>query len=232
MARPRRAVIWHSHGDRHRAIGPVEAILIPVKALGEAKQRLSSLLSPHERTELGLAMLADVLAETARWKMRFIVTRDPQASDLGRSLGCEIVPEHETGLNAALALGTKHAMAAGVRRLLVLPADVPAVSEKDLCALFAFPEQVVIVSSSDGGTTALLRSPPDVIQTAFGDDSARKHLRKAASAGVRARHARTASLLLDVDDYSDLMDLAEQSLERRSATLARKLAGRSRGPGA
>lgn len=210
----------------------MEAILIPVKTLGDAKQRLSSFLTPQERTELGLAMLADVLAETAGWKMRFLVTRDPRASDLGRSLGCEIVPEHEAGLNAALALGTKHAIAANVRRLLVLPADVPAVTEEDLCALFAFSEQVVVVSSSDGGTTALLRSPPDVIGTAFGDDSARTHLGKAGSAGVRARHARAASLLLDVDDYSDLMDLAEQPLERRSAALARKLAGRSRGRGA
>ena len=42
-------------------------ILIPVKNLKEAKQRLASVLSQAERTELARAMLQDVTAALASW---------------------------------------------------------------------------------------------------------------------------------------------------------------------
>lgn len=171
-------------------------------------------------------MLADILNETRPWKTRFVVTRDPHASELGRSLGCEIIGEQEAGLNPALSLGTKYALAAGVERLLILPADVPAVSRRDVAALFGCREDVVVASSRDGGTTAMLRSPPDAIETAFGPDSARMHLEAAQTAGLKARHARPGSLQLDVDEYVDLQRLGAMSLDRQSIRLARGLSRR------
>ena len=45
-------------------------ILIPVKNLKDAKQRLASVLDQPERTELARAMLADVTEAIASWKSR------------------------------------------------------------------------------------------------------------------------------------------------------------------
>lgn len=205
----------------------MDAILIPVKSLEKSKQRLADRLTPEQRIDLGLAMLTDVLAETRGWPARFLVTPDPRASELARSFGVETIFENGEGnLNTALAAGTTHAVAAGVRRLLVLPADVPAVVRADLCTLFDYREAVVVASSADGGTAGMLRSPPDVMATAFGEGSALLHLKAAAVAGLSVRHVRVESLLLDVDDFEDLAHLARMPLGRRSVLLARALCGR------
>lgn len=208
----------------------MEAILIPVKRLGEAKQRLSGHFTSEQRVTLGLAMLADILAETRDWRNRFIVTADDQAAEVGRALGCHIIEEHEGGLNLALSQGTEHAGTMGVRRLLTLPADVPAVSRTDLRKLFSYEEEVVIAPSLDGGTTALLRTPPGVMETAFGPGSAQAHLQAARRAGLTARKVKFASLVLDVDTFRDLQRLAALPLNRRSVKLARQLAGRDLPP--
>src|SRR4029077_16495862 len=57
-------------------------ILIPVKNLANAKQRLASLLDQVTRTELAQAMLFDVLEALATWANRpevSLVTSDPFA---------------------------------------------------------------------------------------------------------------------------------------------------------
>ena len=45
-------------------------ILVPVKNLADAKQRLSSILSPEERFALAQAMCEDVLQALAHWQSR------------------------------------------------------------------------------------------------------------------------------------------------------------------
>lgn len=207
-------------GDR-----AVDAIVIPVKALAGAKQRLAEHLSPEDRARIGLAMLADVLTETAGWECRYLVTSDPRAAELGISFGYEVVVDKGAGLNSALEWGTQHAVSAGARRLLVLPADVPAVTREDVEMLFSYPEDVVVCSSEDGGTNAILRSPPAVIRPAFGPGSAEVHLEAARQAGLTAKQVQLESLILDVDDLDDLKRLAGLPLERKSVVLARELAG-------
>ena len=49
-------------------------ILVPVKNLADAKQRLSSILSPEERFALAQAMCEDVLQALASWQSRPAVT--------------------------------------------------------------------------------------------------------------------------------------------------------------
>ena len=55
-------------------------ILIPVKNLDTAKQRLASVLDQPARTALAQVMLQDVLARLAEWTQRpavAVVTSDP-----------------------------------------------------------------------------------------------------------------------------------------------------------
>jgi 2-phospho-L-lactate guanylyltransferase len=86
---------------------------------------------------------------------------------------------------------------------------------------------VIVPDRHGSGTNALLLAPPDVIEPAFGPDSARRHRERAAAAGAHCQLAHPRSLLLDVDTASDLDALraalathAERA-ERTRALLAR-----------
>ena len=60
-------------------------ILIPVKNLSSAKQRLASVLDQPSRTALAQAMLHDVLTTLHTWKERppvAVVTSEPYAVEL------------------------------------------------------------------------------------------------------------------------------------------------------
>ena len=65
--------------------GPAAVILVPVKNLSSAKQRLAAVLDQPSRTELAQAMLHDVLTALHDWKNRpqvALVTSDPYAVNL------------------------------------------------------------------------------------------------------------------------------------------------------
>ena len=65
------------------------------------------------------------------------------------------------------------------------------------------------------GTNALLLTPPDVIEPAFGPDSRALHEQAAAAAGVPCTVEQVATLALDVDTADDLADLRIALANRR-----------------
>ena len=71
-------------------------ILVPVKNLVDAKQRLSPILSPEERFALAQAMCEDVLQALASWQSRppvAVVTSDSFARDLAARFNFEVVAD-------------------------------------------------------------------------------------------------------------------------------------------
>ncbi len=204
----------------------MDAILIPVKRFGQSKMRLAQSLPVHSRRRLGLAMLADVLRATEKWDHRYIVTADLDAEAVGLAFGCELVADPGEELNAAIDAGTRAAIRDGVGRLLVLPADVPAVTADDVTRIFAAPEPVVLAGSWDGGTNALLRSPPGAIASQFGPKSADAHAAAAAGNGLECGTVDAQSLYYDIDRIEDLQRLAKLPGDRESIKIARELATR------
>jgi 2-phospho-L-lactate/phosphoenolpyruvate guanylyltransferase len=204
---------------------PGHAILIPAKQLSTAKSRLGAWLGPSERRELAAAMLADVVHATAAWRERFVVTGDAVLAEIAAASGCLPIPDPGDGLNAALRAGGLRAARAGAASLLVLPSDVPLVAEEDVAGLFATEAAVVVARSLDGGTTGLLRTPPGVIDPAFGPHSAHLHAQVAMRAGVSVAVVAPPSLALDVDGLADLQRLAAATAARRSVAVARRVLG-------
>jgi 2-phospho-L-lactate guanylyltransferase len=187
------------------------------------------MLDKEARAQLSLTMLLDVLTalcRTRRFAEIVLVTRDVRGARLGTAKGARILPEgHSRGLNRAVRKGIRLAEREGVDQVLIIPADVPLVRPMDLERILRAgrEKEVVIVPSYDeGGTNALLLSPPTVMPVAFGRDSFRRHCRVAQNRNLRVRVLRLRSLQLDVDTPSDLKRLRLTSGNTKSQTLLRR----------
>ncbi len=118
---------------------PAAWAIVPVKALGEAKQRLSGVLPPEARRRLMLAMLHDVLATLAqveRIARVLVVTPDAEVAGVAQQLGASVLREEQArGHSAAAAAGFAHALANGAVQALAVPADAPCVTPGELSRL-------------------------------------------------------------------------------------------------
>lgn len=203
----------------------MNGIVIPVKRLDVSKERLAAVLDSHDRRRLGLAMLGDVVDATHDFESRWIVTEDRDAAEAVRSQGLTVISDPGDGLNAAVAAGAAAAMSSGVSTLAVLPCDIPLIEADDLERFFALESDVAVASSSNDGTNGLLLRPPTAIRPAFGPESAVRHVAAALGAGLRATVLQLESMVLDIDEPSDLEKLASAPSERESVKLARELLG-------
>jgi 2-phospho-L-lactate guanylyltransferase len=198
--------------------------ILPVKALGAAKQRLSPALGEAERRALAEAMLGDVLSALGRTRGLdglLVVTADPAARAAALAAGAQAVDDREqAGQSPAAAAGIAHALASGFERALLVPGDTPLLDPRELDELLELragrSRAVSIVPDRHGtGTNALLLAPPDAIEPSFGPGSCARHEAAAAAAGLEPVVARPPTLVLDVDTGDDLGRL-EQLLAERS----------------
>ena len=209
--------------------------LVAVRS-GVGKQRLAGVLDPAQRRALVLAMTGDVLealAASPGIDGVAVTTTDPDLAALAGQFGARIIMEQGSGgLNAALSHASGLLMADGVATLLILHGDVPTVTPGDIAALLAGHQRGVTIAraASDGGTNALLLTPPDAIPLHFGKDSCAAHLAAANQAGIAARTLAIPGLSYDIDEPEDLAQLAKGSGEGRAARFARELVLPAGGP--
>lgn len=203
-------------------------ILVPVKNLAQAKQRLSSVLSPEARQELAQAMCADVLETLARWQGRpsvAVVTGDPFARDLAQELEFEVIADDSNpGETGAIEMATSVCRDRGLDHTLVIPADIPLIERNELQKIVdsAPAGGAVLVPDAAGrGTNAALRTPADLFPLRFGNDSFLPHLAAAKATGLPCLVLELPSLALDIDRPEDLYELAAAAGERRSQKLVR-----------
>lgn len=184
----------------------MRVVLIPVKPLSAAKARLAPALDPDERRRLSLAMLADVIDAARSFDRVWVLNSDPDAASVARSAGVEPVddPAPGMGLNASLNEATKQAVADGGSGILVVSADLAAVTTDDLDALSASPGAAIGPNRAGTGTNALWRSPGDAFELAFGPHSRAAHERLAADAELDLRIVERAGLAIDIDTPHDL----------------------------
>src|SRR5919202_620624 len=151
-------------------------IVIPFRGDG-AKQRLPAAV----RAPLSRAMLADVEAAAAEVGPVVVATSPGQ------------------GAAVATALGE-------VRELpvLIVNADVPAVTPRDLLTLLgSIPaEGLALVAAADGTTNALALASPALFEPTYGPGSAERFLALGPSRAVEI-----PNLADDVDTFDDLLRL-------------------------
>jgi 2-phospho-L-lactate/phosphoenolpyruvate guanylyltransferase len=204
-------------------------ILVPVKNLQYAKQRLAPVLDQAARTELAQAMLSDVLETLGQWARRpevAIVSCDPLALELASRYDFQVIADPTNpGETGAIEMATRICVMRGVESTLVIPADIPLIEAWELeTILEAAPtEGTVLVPAGDGrGTNAILRRPAGVIPLRFGNDSFQPHLAAAQATGKPWVVLHLPGIAVDVDTPSDLRHLASLPGESRSQKLARQ----------
>ena len=208
--------------------GPTFAI-VPVKALGRAKRRLSSALPEAARQRLVLTMLEDVLAALAgvdSIDCVVVVTPDARVAALAQTHGATVVPEPGAEeLNAAVGSGIAYACSRGVGQALVLPADVPLATPDELRSLIQSrggQPGVTLAPSHDGnGTNGLFLAPPNAIEPCYGPGSYLQHMSQAMARRVDVNVVHLEGLSRDIDNPSDLaLLLAHPHAAERYAFLA------------
>ncbi len=215
-------------------------ILIPVKNLDNAKQRLSPVLNPQERVELARAMCEDVLSTIASWQERpevSVVTSDSFASGLAERFGFEVMRDPDNpGETGAIEMATRICVERGADSTLVIPADIPLIEVRELQQILnsAPPAGAVLVPDAAGrGTNAAFRSPADLFPLRFGNDSFLPHLASAKASGLPFEVLELPGIALDLDRPDDLDRLAATTGNRLSQVLVRgwKLTAREKAYG-
>ncbi len=212
-------------------------ILVPVKNLSGAKQRLSPVLSPEERLALAQAMCEDVLEALAKWKKRpavAVVTSDEFARELAARFSFEVIADDANpGETGAIEMATAVCCERGEASTLVVPADIPLIESAELeKVLDAAPARgaVLVPDAAGRGTNAAWRAPADLFPLRFGNDSFKPHLAEANATGLPCVVLELPSIARDIDRPEDLFEVARARGERRSQRLIRSwnLAGRGR----
>jgi len=204
-------------------------ILVPVKNLASAKQRLAAVLDQPSRTRLAQAMLHDVLATLQEWRDRpevAIVTGDPYAVELAHEYHFEVIADPENpGETGAIEIATRACMERGVESTLVIPADIPLIRVWELEEIMknAPEEGSVLVPAADGrGTNAALRRPADLFPLRFGNDSFKPHHAAAQATGKPCVVLNLPGIAVDVDNPADLQQLISLPGETRAQRVARE----------
>jgi len=186
-------------------------VIVLVKDLDLAKQRLGDVLDPKARRALALRNAERAIRAAAAGDHRLVVGGSAEVKEIAERLGVEAVIEgRQEGQNVAAQRGIAHALKRGARAVLILSSDLPLVTPKsiremlDAAGRVAPPAVVAAPALGRGGTNALYLNPPDAISLHFGADSLTAFRREAETKGVNFAVHKSEAIALDLDEPADL----------------------------
>lgn len=179
------------------------AVLVPIKDFRRAKQRLSDVLSPHERVALAKAMAERVIAAAAPYDV-YVVCDDEHVSAFATAHEARALWCPGLGLNGAITAGIRQ-IAGRFQRVVVAHSDLPlAVDFTTLVETEA--EGVALVADRHGRGTNVLALPTTASDFAFqfGALSFHAHQVEAGRVDLPVCILRDDRLAWDVDSSEDL----------------------------
>ncbi len=207
------------------------SIVIPMKNPECSKTRLAKVLNPSERKRLALYLFEKNLSFFQQMYPQhnlLVVTESQEIQQIAESYGAEVLieaprveqqEEQQSGLNAAVSQAARYNAERGFDSQLVIPGDIQALDLGEMETLLnhrVSERSVIVCPSYDGGTNAIMTTPPDVMPFCFGPNSSRKHLLAAFEAGLHTRRVFLESLSHDIDRPEDLSRV-DSEFEKRSA---------------
>ena len=179
-------------------------IAVPVKPFGVAKQRLAPVLDAEQRSRVGKAVAAHVIAtaQTTGCPVA-VVTGDSGVSSWAKRLGAGVIPEPGSGgLSMAAAAAAREARRQR-RPWMILHADLPALTDSELReAVATLPGNGVLLAPSHDGGTSLIGADLNAFPFSYGPLSFGRHL--AAATHFPHRILVRTGLAIDLDGPHDL----------------------------
>src|SRR5271157_5357627 len=202
------------------------ALLVPVKNLGNAKQRLGEAFDQAYHALRAEAMLRDVLTAASGVTDRldvFLVTGDSGAQAMAAEFAFGVIEDtRNESETAAIAMATAWCEGRGYDTTVVVPGDIPLITAIELHrVLDAAPaEGAVFVPAYDRrGSNCILRRPASLIPLRFGNDSFLPHCEAMRKTGRELVILEMPGIGLDIDNPHEL-DLL---LQRDGSTNAQRL---------
>ncbi|MCY4155812.1 MAG: 2-phospho-L-lactate guanylyltransferase [Gammaproteobacteria bacterium] len=196
--------------------------LLPLKRLEQAKLRLAAVLTPEQRRQLGLYMLADVLdvlSGSAVIAGVTVLSCDADVISGARARGAEALDTGaDDGYTADVLKGIEHINGKCVNKALVIPADVPELSNEDLVLLDRAHQGGVTLCPAvrDGGTNGLVFTPPLPIDLKYGAHSFAEFCQEAQQRRIPVNIVAPPGLARDLDRPEDLLALRRQPQGNRT----------------
>lgn len=183
------------------------AVLVPVKAFGEAKLRLAPALSPQQRRRLARTMATRVVRSAAGLPVA-VVCDDAEVAEWARSLGALVIWEPGRGLNGAVHEGVRRLASMGAAVVVVAAGDLPLAS--DLHWVTEFDGITLIPDRRSDGTNVICVPARSGFNFSYGPASFSRHLAEAARLGHPVRVIHSSPLAWDVDLPEDLRAVVQQ----------------------
>lgn len=204
------------------------SIVIPMKNPECSKTRLAKVLNPSERKRLALYLFEKNLGFFRQMYPQhnlLVVTESQEIQQIAEGYGADVLIEEQraeqqvvqekeqreepqqSGLNAAVSQAARYNADRGFDSQLVIPGDIQELDCDEIETLLnhrVTERSVIVCPSYDGGTNAIMTTPPDVMPFCFGPNSSRKHLLTAFEAGLHTRRVFLESLSHDIDRPEDL----------------------------
>lgn len=185
-------------------------IVIPMKDPAESKQRLANVLDSDQRQNLALLLFRQTLSflnHHFQYVPVVVVTPSNRIADIAAKYGVKTLIEDGTGLNNAISMAAELNCELGFESQLLLPADITELKQSEIRALLDHPREtssVLICPAQDGGTNALLTTPPNILPFCFGPDSSHIHQKMAIEKSIPNTLLNLEKLAFDLDTPDDL----------------------------
>jgi 2-phospho-L-lactate guanylyltransferase len=180
--------------------------LIAIKERSRCKTRLANVLLPSARMELVRVMLGAVLhAARNAHTVHSVIVISPERDTLPADV--PVLADSGESLNGALTHAHRVVRELGCHEIVVLPADLPAITSADIDELVQAGRAGGFAIAPDAagvGTNALCLATRATFEFQFGPDSRNLHLREAQRLGLSPREVSLPGLELDVDSPADL----------------------------
>jgi 2-phospho-L-lactate/phosphoenolpyruvate guanylyltransferase len=180
---------------------PNGALLVPVKAFGDAKARLASVLSPEQRAQLA-RWTATRVVDAAGTLPVFITCDDDVVAEWATGVGATVLWHPGEGLNAAVDSSVSELRELGIEHVVIAHGDLPLARSFDRIPRSA--TVTLVPDRRNDGTNVLAMPTLHTMEFSYGVRSFGRHLASALRCDYAVEVRHDAHLALDIDTPADL----------------------------